>query len=47
LGCAVVRDCTRALQQARLRSEYRSLDPQQGASLLHELQPIMAVYAER
>ncbi len=47
LGCALVRDCIRALQQAQSRPEYKLLDPQQCASLLRELQSIMAVYDER
>jgi hypothetical protein len=47
LGCGVVRDRIRALQQARPRPGSRSLDPQQRASLLHELQSIMAGYDER
>jgi hypothetical protein len=44
LGCTVVRDCIRALQQAQSRPEYQSLEPQQLPSLLYELQAIMAVY---
>ena len=47
LGCTVVNDYIRALQQAQPRPEYQSLDPQQRPSLLHELQSIMAVYDER
>ena len=43
LGCAVVRDRIRALPQARPRPEYRSLELQQRASMLHDLQSIMAV----
>ena len=47
LGCTVVSDYIRALQQAQSRPEYRSLDPQQRASLLRELQSIMAVYEQK
>ena len=47
LGCDVVSAYIKALQQEQSRPEYQSLDAAQRASLLHELQSIMAVYDGR
>jgi len=44
LGCDLVSAYIKALQQADPRPEYQSLDAAQRASLLRELQSIMAVY---
>ena len=47
LGCELVSDYIRALQGGELRAEYQSLDEQQRATLLRELQSIMSVYGDR
>jgi hypothetical protein len=47
LGCTLVRACIQALQRGETRPEYAVLDAGQRASLLSELQAIMAVYEHR
>lgn len=47
LGCDVVSGYIRALQKGELRPEYQSLDEEQRASLLQELQSIMSVYRDK
>jgi hypothetical protein len=47
LGCDVVSVTINALQKGELRPEYQSLDEIQRASLLRELESIMAVYQDR
>ncbi len=47
LGCERVSGCIMALENAASRPEYAELDEAQRASLLSELQAIMAVYANR
>lgn len=46
-GCARVRDCINALQQAETFPEYASLDKAQRELLLRELQAIMSIYDDR
>jgi hypothetical protein len=46
-GCDVVSAYIKALQRAQVRPEYQLLDAAQRASLLRELQSIMAVYDDR
>ena len=47
LGCDVVRAYILALGNGEIRPEYAALDTAQRASLLAELQDIMAVYENR
>jgi hypothetical protein len=47
LGCELVRAYIAALQRGESRPEYAALDAAQRASLLKQLQAIMAVYADR
>jgi hypothetical protein len=47
LGCDVVRAYILALGTGEMRPEYAALDAAQRASLLAELQDIMAVYENR
>ena len=47
LGCDMVSVTINALQKGELRPEYQSLDERQRASLLRELESIMAVYQDR
>ena len=47
LGCDMVSVTINALQKGELRPEYQSLDEIQRASLLRELESIMAVYQDR
>ena len=47
LGCDFVTDCIQALKKGELRVEYESLDEEQRASMLRELQLIMSVYGDR
>ena len=46
LGCNVVSAYISALQKGESRPEYQSLDSEQRARLLQELQSIMSVYGE-
>jgi len=47
LGCDVVRAYILALGKGETRTEYAALDAAQRASLLAELQEVMAVYEGR
>ena len=47
LGCELVAACIMALKNADSRPEYAALDAAQRASLLSELQAIMAVYKDK
>lgn len=44
LGCEVVSAYIQALRQGDLRPEYQGLSTEQRASLLHQLESVMAVY---
>ena len=46
LGCVAVNAYINALRNGESRPEYHSLDSEQRARLLHELQSIMSVYEE-
>ncbi|HFD80221.1 MAG TPA: hypothetical protein ENK05_07520 [Gammaproteobacteria bacterium] len=47
LGCSVVNTYIQALERGETRPEYRELTDERRASLLRELQSIMAVYRLR